>query len=328
MRSFVESDIYETLRRITKIDTSIANIINHRAKAIVLNKELIPDLKIVPKLFKEATVLSAVNAVNIGDILLIKLSPEFNLPDCLPFIKYSKDGKAKVLVNVTKYLSETPDKDTGSITYKIDAKKLCAMIVPAYVNLKMDNNAFPGVSVLQPAAMLWSRLFNKILIRKMSINSTPERYEAFVYFGMKFFLRYYMQAPDKIVDDICMSSLKNGKSYVIEYMESKIEELQLDPYESFESFCTTLFNNEVSRIRGMRIGAADEVINVSFYIREFQKTYTETALMALSAFPYFIWVMYGAYIKAGICFDRSFQDILTYDDKEVIRMFNTLFKSV
>lgn len=329
MRSFTQSDIFESLCKVAPLKTKMTAILDGKARPIILNQNLSGDLKTMQKLFKETVVLQAANAVQRGEIILVKLTPEFNLPDAIPFFKYKKNGQAKVIVNLTKYLIETPDNDAGDIVYQMDPKKLCAMIVPAYVTLKCFDTESGAVGlppdVLRYSAILWARMFNKVLIRAASINSSPDRYEAFMYLAIKFFLKYYMDADDALANDIADHFLKNGKTYVIEYMEAKIEELNLHPYDSFVDFCTTIFNHEVSQIKGMKIGGINEKINVSFYLRNFKNMYQETAYLALASYPYFFWSLYGGYLKANICNDRSLEDILTFDKKEMTKLLLGVF---
>ena len=333
MLTFTQSDIYQTYDKNRAISKRIQNLLAGDAKSVVLNDKLINDLNILIRTHKETTVLKAVNSIKSGEIILVKLDIDSNLPDFLPFIKAKRGGKEFIYVNLTKYVTESRDPDydgkTGEIDYKIDNRKLYALVITAYIYLKhlSSDTALPP-SAIQISATIWARMFNKVLIKTHGITSNKERYEAFMYFAMKFFMKYYLQSPDAVVDSIAMSYIKNKKSYLIEYMESKIEELNVNPYKSFTTFCHTLFNNEISNIKGIKESNIGEKINVSFYLRKFIDMYGISTLLSLSAYPYFLFVIVSSYNMSSISNDRALEDIVAYDKKEIPKLLTALYKEL
>lgn len=329
MRTFTESDIFEYLDKGNVLQNKIFKILASEADAVILNNKLETDIKSMLKIFKEAITLKAVNAINSGDIILVKLPIDYNLPECLPYIKHRKDNKERIIINVTKYVTEVKDRETEEIDYSIDIKKLYSLCIPGYLYLKLlDKTYTPSPDAMRISATIWARMFNKVLIRTIGLTTNKERYEAFMYFSIRFFLKYYLNASDMVVETISTSYLVNGKGYLIDYMESKIKDLNLNPYNSFSDFCSTLFNNEVSNIKGIKVNNLEEKINLSFYLRKFIDMYNISATMALSSYPFFIFTIFSAFNWANVCNDRAFEDIVYYDKKELPKLLIALYKDL
>jgi len=329
MRTFTESDIFEYLDKGNVLQNKMFKILSGESDVIILNNKLESDIKSMLKIFKEPITLKTVNAINSGEILLVKLPIDVNLPECLPYIKHRKDNKKRIIVNVTKYVTEVKDRETGDVDYSIDIKKLYSLCVPGYLYLKLFDKAYtPSPDAMKISAIMWARMFNKVLIRTIGLTTNKERYEAFMYFGIKFFLKYYLNASDMVVENISNGYLVNGKGYLIDYMENKVKDLNLDPYKSFSDFCATLFNNEVSNIKGVKINNLEEKINLSFYLRKFIDMYNISATMALSSYPFFIFTVFSAFNWANICNDRAFEDIVYYDKKDMPKLLVALYKDL
>lgn len=329
MRSYIDSDIFKYFDKGDALQNKIFKILASKSGAIILNNKLEEDIKSMRKIYKDSITLKAINAINSGDMLLVQIPIEFNLPEGLPFIKHKKDGKERMIVNVSKYVVENKDRETGEVEYSIDIKKLYSLCVPGYLYLELfDASYTPSPDTMKSCAIIWSGMFNKVLVRTIGLTTNKERYEAFMYYGIKFFLKYYLNQSDIIVDKIADSYLINGKGYLIEFMETKIESLQLKPYNSFTDFCHTLFNNEVSNIRGIRINNIDENMNVSFYLKKFIDMYNMSAIMSLSSFPLFIFTIFAGFNWSNIVNDRSFEELVYSNKKEVPKIMNSFYKDL
>ncbi len=329
MRLFAESDIFEYLDKGNVLQNKIHRILAGKSGSLILNPKLEGDIKSMVKVYKDPTTLKAANAVRSGEIILAKIPIELNLPECLPYIKHRKNGKERIIINVSNYVIENKDRDTGEVDYTIDVKKLYSLVIPGFLYLKsMHAKYTPSPEAIKISATIWARMFNKVLIRTIGLTTNQERYEAFMYFGMRFFMKYYLDIPDALVRDISEGYLSNGKGYLIDYMETKIKDLNLDPYESFTSFCSTLFNNEVSNMKGIRINNVEENINVSFYLKKFIDMYNMSAVMALSSYPFFIFTIFSAFHWSNICNDRALEDVVYNDKREMPKLMAALYKDL
>ena len=329
VRLFTESDIFDYLNKDNVLQSRIFKILNNKSGALVINEKLKPDLDTIQKVYRETSTLMFLSAIKANQILLVDIPLEYNLPECLPFIKHKKDGKKRIIINVSQYVNKRKDPETGDIEYSMDVKKLYVLCLSGYIYLKLlyKDTVLPP-DTIKYSAFIWARMFNKVLIKTIGLSTNKERYEAFMYFAIRFFMKYYLECPDIVVDNISSSYLKNGKSYLIEFMETKISDLNIDPYESFSAFCSTLFNNEISNIKGIRVNNINENINISFYIKKFIDMYNLSAAMSLSSYPFFLFTIIASYNWTGICNDRSMEDIVQYDKKEVPKLLNSIYKEL
>lgn len=252
--------------------------------------------------FKEPVALKALIAVRDGRLVLYYAKPEYNLPECMPFFRYTHNGKTKVAVNLTNITQVEGDpNDVNSLIYTVDdMRKLYAMLVAAYINLMVpDPTKFP-IRTIEFGAMMWARMFCKVLNRTIGLSTNKERYEAYFYFAARFFMKYLIGVPDNTVDSSSAALLKNGKSPLILMIEEKSQAAGINMYENLTTFCNTLFNNDFSNIKGMRMVMANpgEKLNFTFFIRRFIDTYHQSAIMSLASVHYFTWMVLCVQKKA------------------------------
>lgn len=330
MLTLTESDVFTRfLDKSNGVQANIMTVLGGKSGAVVLNNKLGNDLEIMLKVHKEPTTLAAVTAIKSGDIVLVTIPLNVNIPECIPLIKHKKNGRPRVLINLSRYIVESKDSDTGEIDYSIDVQKLYSLCVPGYMYLRMfDKDCVLSAQTMKSSAIIWARMFNKVLIKTIGLSTNKERYDAFMYFAIKFFLSYYVEAPSVVVESIAESTMVGEKSYLIDIMEAKIAELKVNPYESFTTFCTVLFNNEISNIKGIRVNNIEENINMSFYMKRFIDMYNMSAVGSLISFPYFIFTVFSSYNWAGIVNDRSMEDVVQYDKKEYPKLIQSLYKEM
>jgi hypothetical protein len=282
--------------------------------------------------YKDPSVIKIANAIKDGSIILVKNPPELALPKCLPFMKFKQNGVRKVLVDLTLYIREEKDTDVSHTEYHIDVTLLYALTLPAYLSLTLlDETSTMSSDVLYNAALLWSKMFNKVLVRAIGLATNRDRYIAFVYFGMRFFLKYYMEATDATIDSLASKYLEgNQNNYVITFMTEKINALGLNEklYNSFTEFCTVIFNNDVSNIRGIRVSNIADSINTQFYVSQFITLYRFEALLSLANFSYFLFVLISVDSHADICSDKSIDDIIKDDKKLLPKLMTALYREI
>lgn len=314
------------------------NAITNKTKAIISgsNAEFItyenlePTFNNMKKFYKEPVILKMIEAVQKGTLIpFYVVNKAQGLPTCLPFVKYKKGGVSRVAVDLSNDLKVTKDPDSGYKTYSIDTRKLYVRLLAAFLSLDVFGpNYILHPQALEIAAKMWARMYCKVLNRTIALNTSKERYEAFMYFCIRFFLSYIMECTDKVVDDISSNYLSHGKTYLINSMEATISEKGLEPYKDFMSFCTTMFNNEVSNLKGVRTSNVSESISHSFFIKEFIKMYDYSSVFALAAFPYFLFVIIATNNMARIMSDAAFEDVTMVDNKEYVKLLNTILSEV
>jgi hypothetical protein len=98
--------------------------------------------------------------------------------------------------------------------------------------------------------------------------------------------------------------------------------------ESFDKFCQTLFNNEVSNIKGIKVNNIADSLNRSAYITKFIEMYGFASLCSLSAYPYFLFTIISSFNWSRICNDRSLEDIVFYDNKEMPKLLTGIYREL
>lgn len=333
MRKFTQSDIFiNYINKGDAIQKKIFDVASGKITSTILNDILASDIERLnrKRSNKEPTLLRAIGAVKSGNIILIKLNPEDRLPDFLPYFKYKKNGRNRVIIDVSKYLYEDKDPTTNESEYHFsDINVLYTFLLTAYIYLTLlDEDVVLPPDAIKYSASIWARLFTQIIF-KAGMISNADRRDAFNYFAMRFFMTYYLNCPPVIVDSISVNYLPGGvKNQVISDMEYEIETLNLHPNNSFVDFCTTMFNNKVTNIKGLRVKNVENSINVSFFIESFRNMYGNSSLMSLCSYPFFLMLIIDGLTGSNICRDRGLENVIKYDLKEVTKLLNSLYKEL
>jgi hypothetical protein len=333
MRLFIHSDIFANyINKGDAIQKKIFDIASGKIPTVILNTELNEDIERLnrKRSVKEPTLLKAITAVKANEIIFIKLSPEDRLPDFLPYFKYKKNGKDRVIVDVSKYLIEEMDPTTNKATYRFsDINVLYTFLMSSYVYLRLfDESTVLPPDAIKYSAAIWARLFTQIIFKSGMITNSDRR-DAFVFFAMKFFMKYYLDTNELIAESIAVNYQEGGvKNQIINDMEYEIDSLGLNPYDSFVDFCTTMFNNQVTNIKGLRVKNVENSINVSFFIDNFRSMYGNSALMSLCAYPFFIMLVFDGLNGSNICRDRGLENVVKYDMKEITKLVNSLYREL
>ena len=302
--ALTNTDVFQFFEKSgARISDHIKAIVTQPNAAVILNEKLEDTtLNRFAQNFKEPTALKALIAIRSGELVLFYAKPEYNLPDCIPFFRYSLKGKSKVAVNLTNITQVSGDpNDPASLTYTVDdMRKFYAMVVAAYINLRVPDPVQFPIKALEYGAMMWARMFCKVLNRTIGLSTNKDRYEAYFYFASRFFMSYLVGVDDDTADKMAQVTLRDGKTPLIQMIEEKSSEAGIHMYSDFTSFCSALFNNDVSNIKGLRMVNANpgEKLNVSFFIRRFIDTYHQASIMSLASIHYFTWMVIAVQKKA------------------------------
>lgn len=277
--------------------------------------------------FKDPIALKALLAVRNGELVLFTAKPEYNLPECIPFFRYTFKGQAKVAVNLTNIVSTTGSGVEGNVSYMVeDLRKLYAMLVAAYLQLKIPEPSDYPIKAIEFGSMMWARMFCKVLNRTIGLSTNKERYEAYFYFAVRFFLITLIGAPETAVANISKTVLRSGtKTPIILMIEEQVEKQKINMYLDFTTFCNVLFNNDISGIKGMRMLSANpnEKLNVSFYLRRFVDSYNQGAIMSLASVHYFTWMVICCVKKAYLVNIKMLAGV--FDGVEGTKYLNALY---
>ena len=152
MLKITDSDIFKLQNNGGLLTTKITNVLKKGQSGftgkdiVVLNTLLEDSLQAVKRLHNEPIVIDILNAINEGTVVLVQLSMEYNIPKCLPFIRYvGQDHKQKVLINLTPYITVKKN-NLGDDIYSISAQRLYPILICAYLALTRFNDPYvmPG----------------------------------------------------------------------------------------------------------------------------------------------------------------------------------------
>ena len=306
MKSISSTDIYRRFEPVYQINGHLKSVIGGAGTRITT--ELASEIVAMERSYKDILTTKACKALADGSIILVYGDPKLMLPPFMPFVKTIKEGREVVIcdLSLTTFMAKQ-NKNTGETTYSMDIRQLNSIVVAAYIFLNLKKNSIIPPDIIQTMAIAWAKMFNKVLCQSIGLNTNPDRYNAFMYFAMKFFMIYLLDIPEKSADEFVSQLSKEGKNVVVRQMEETIIARDLHPFNSFEDFCNVLFDHDVSNI-----GAARSMgdMNAASYLKIFTRIYGLNSIFALAAFPYFMYT-YISVNNANRGFNRRvFEDVM------------------
>ena len=296
---------------------------------INLNADFAQQLANIKKIYTDVLTTKAVDAVTNGDIILFAArNPRHCMPSFMPFIKYKAGEKQYVAVDLTKWIVLKPIKGNDEqYDVSMDIKKLYCFIITAYLyQSKFDKDTQISSKLAKSSAIVWAKLFCKVLEMKVGLATNRDRHDAFMYFAMMFFLVNIVEYNRESAENLAKSFFRsNTVSPTVRYIETSVENKNIDMYESFEKFCATLFDPDITGLRSLRLKGTNNVINVEYYVSQYITLYHMTSAFSLAAFPYFIWMTVSACNWAYLFNDKVIEAIAS---EEYGNIMTELYKMV
>lgn len=296
---------------------------------INLNTEFAPQLANIKKIYNDVLTIKALEAVANGSIILFSAkNPRHCMPSYMPFIKYKSGDKQYVAVDLTKWVVLKPIKGADEeYDATIDVKKLYCFIITAYLyQSKFDRDTQLSSKLAKSSAIVWAKLFCKVLEMKVGLATNKDRHDAFMYFAMMFFLINIIDYNRESAENLAKSFFKsNTVSPTVRYIEAAVDDKNIDMYESFETFCGTLFNPDITGLRSLRLRGTNNVINVEYYVSQYITLYHLTSALSLAAYPYFIWMVISTCNWAYLFNDKTIEAIAS---EEYGNIMTELYKMV
>lgn len=326
MLSYLNSEIFQLMNR----NNAITDKIKECGKAI--NEKVIVNTKIETmegfmRTYRESIVSLIRNDIDKRRIIIICPEIDKRFPAYIPYIKTKLMGKDVLVVDISRYARISKD-DNGMIEkVNVDIDKLYSILVPGYIYLHLfsDNVALPAESI-KYLSMMWAKMFNKVLISRKIFVGNNERYEAFMYFAMRFFMKYYLECPDAVVDNISLSYVGTKSKYIM-YIENNLEMKGINLYRNWTTFASTMFSNEITNLAAFTQNGA--VMDEKLYLQIFDTSLgKDGAFMALWSVPYFLFCIFATYNQSYCLNDRAWQDVVLSDKKMVPNLMNSLVKEL
>lgn len=326
MRAYTDSDIFMTMNSGNSIYNSLSMSVKSISDAFIVNTKLSESLDSLQRAYKETLTLKAVDAVKSYDIIIIAMPIDKRFPANIPYIKTKRKGKDCIIVDISKYAVVKRAENDAVLEVKCDISKLYSLLIPAYIALNVLNSeTVISTETTKWMAYLWAKLFNQVLIKQKVFVGTPERYEAFMYFAMRFFMIYYLETPMAIVDRISGEFIKNTKSKYILMIESNLNQKNINIYSNWATFAYTMFSDEITNIRSI----TNVQMNTEEYLKQFYNQMgRDGAYLALWSADYFFYCLFATYNKAYILNDRAWDIIVNENVKIMPRILSGLYKEV
>lgn len=316
MKSITQSDVYERTASVYKIPEHIRSVLNGAGRRI--NTEIAPMIVTMQRNYKDSATQKAVEDFEKGSIILVYGDGDVMLPPQLPMIKTIKDNREVVICDLSYTSFEARrDRKTGETSYYMETRQLNSMLLAAHYFLAMRPNTLIPPQTTIYMANAWARMFCKALNRAVYLNRDRDRFDAFRYYAMMYFMINLLDMKEPRAEQVTLSQFKDGKNYIVRHIDEEITARGLTPYNSFHEFCEMLFNKEITGIGGGITGG--ESMNMASYLRAFIATYDVKALYSLAAFPYFLYL----YISVNNA-NRGF-NVRVYED---IMVNNTQYSAV
>ena len=326
MRKFTDSDIFEKMNT----GNAIMNQLNLAIKAVndstIINDKLGEALTSMNRAYRDALTTKVVEAVNHGEIRILYLPIDKRFPANIPYVRGKWAGRDCVLVDMSKYCKIQSDESNRIESIAVDIAKLYATLVPAYFALKvLYAGTVLSTETTKGLALLWAKMFNKVLMNQRIFVGSRERYEAFMYFAMRFFMIYYIGAPMPVVDSVSNEYIEGAKSNYILTIENNLRHKNIDLYADWQTFAHTMFSNEVTNIKSV----TNVDMNLEQYLRLFGTLMgRDGSYLALWSADYAFYCFFVTFQHTWILNDRGFSDIVDADPKLMPRILRGLFKEV
>lgn len=326
MLKYTESDIFAKMNTGNSIYNDLVNAIKSIDAQTILNPKITESLEQMHKAYRETMTLRVIEAVKNYEIVIIAMPINKRFPANIPFVKTKRQGKDCAVVDLSKYATVVRDNAGNIVDVKCDIPKLYNILIPAYISLHVLNDqTVISSETTKWMAYLWARLFNRVLMSQRIFVGNQERYEAFMYFAMRFFMIYYLQTPEAIVNKISDEFIKGAKSNYIMMIENNLKQRDINLYKDWSTFAFMMFSNEITNIRA--------ITSVEMNVEQYLRTYSnymgkDGAYLALWSADYFFFCIFATYNHAYILNDRAWDDIVNDNPKIVPRILSGLYKEV
>lgn len=326
IRKFTDSDIYIKMNTGNAIYRQLSLAVKSITEKNILNNKLSDSLDSIQRAYKDGITLLAIQGIKNLDIIIVYLPIDKRFPANMPYIKTKRRGKDCVIVDMSKYASVQVDDSGNIISATCDYNKLYNLVIPAFIALKvLDGNVTISTETSKWLAYLWAKLFNKILMAQKIYVGNPERYEAFMYFAMRFFLVYYLGTNMAIVDKISSDILNGTKSKYILMIEDVIARKKIDLYKDWTTFAYTMFSDEITNIHS----SSNIEMNAEQYLRLYSMSMgKDGSYLALWSADYFLYCIFVTYNRVYILNDRAWNSIVYDNPKIVPKILNGLYTEI
>ena len=326
MLQYRDSDVYKLMNRGDAIRAKEIEAGRAISGSVILNGK-IETMEGFRRTYRESIAVIIANMIAKNEILLVAPNIDKRFPAQIPYMKTKMGGKPIVVVDFGKYAQLTRDDNGNIVSAKIDVDKMYSILVPAVIDLKLftPTTVLPSETI-KLLSIMWATMFNKVLMAKKAFVGDSERYEAFMYFAMRFFMTYYLEIPQPLIDKISLDYCKGAKSKYIDFVEANLDLKSININSGFIPFIQTMFNNEVTNLQAHNTAGLS--MDPRGYLQTFDSYMGSGSHLALWSMPLFLYCVFVTYNQCWILSDRAWASVVLDDKKMVPKLMDSLYKEL
>jgi hypothetical protein len=235
------------------------------------------DLHTIQKRYNYPLKIKVLNDLNVGRIQLLYNKDKSPIPVYIPnFLTIDKvKGKPVCMVNLTSYGIMNKEKtrfdiNTRQLYALMQSGTMALSCYEKWIQISVNQN------ILRLGAIMYSKLFTKVLDRMYAVNLDPTKSDKIKYVAAKFFLYNIMgKTKSSTVDSIAYSCCNGGTTLpTIQIFNDSFNE---NAYENLQTFIQEL---------ALKIDGMGE-LNLRSYIDNYMRMYDVSTLFSLEYFPAF-----------------------------------------
>ena len=297
--------------------------IRDRARELGVHKHLIPlepmqiHILNIEKTMNIAIKKQVLNDFNKGLIQLFTTESNFVLPTAVPvYLESTKDAnKIRAIVNLSAYAKLSKD-EFGNITeVGISDNLLFTLMCTAwfYRRWVLEESRFASnLKAVKTASEMYSSILYRVLDVKYSVGTRYSSIDATKAALAYFFANYFIDS--KYAEDVA-ANLSN----VVD-KNGAIEEARLcaAKYKSFENFegLAKMLNETIDGLKN---------VEPLIILSEFGRLYNGSAVPALDYLPFFMMIIFSAYLTGGIGKDLAINSIVKTDADMMIKLISEIY---
>lgn len=257
------------------------------------------------------------NDFNKGLIQLFVTDADFILPTAIPvYLEATKDAnKIRAIINVTSYATLKKDEFGNIESIDVNDNLLFTLMCTAWFYRKwvMDEIKFSSnLKAVKLASEMYSNLMYRVVDVKYSVGNRYCDIDATKAAIAYFFANYFVDS--KYCGDIAanLSTVidKNGAAE-----EAKICSERYRSFGNFEGLATVL-NETIGGLKNV-----DPMILLS----EFGRLYNGAAVPALDYLPFFMMIIFSAYLTGTIGKDLAVNSVIKADAEIMIKLISEIY---